>query len=641
MIETDWKLLKDALQSKGIQIIQIFMNLVFERLSAKLKACKEIKSLKDREKFEEEIEKLLEESYKEYNSYSLKYTEINDKVLKLDKHKMKSLLLENKEYEEKDYPFYKYFLMTTYPSKESFIEETKRTNLFEKDYPLISAYISKRNKEKFLIKYLPDFNEFCNYMIDHYSYQVTREYASEKKIKDEEIFRNDENFKQKFDIFVDNWENLKTYETNFSFKEEMPVIDLNENTPLAYFLLDDGELGKGMYLAAAYQNFIEWQNSILDKLIESLKQSGILHHYVKNMEKKIDVQSAKTNDVLDFDDIRDIFIEYIYENSRRNILREDNSINYMNYKQYLYDFDSIEKILGELLLPGKVRFNDIENLKYVTYCFEGFRKNKSSILSDFINKYNQIPLTLEKKQIIYDIIKDKLGEQNDELQKILFSMQLLIYFVIKERQIETDEIKTVIGDLPTYVNLSNECKEFFQNPNLRIKFEELMDVYSYLELLCFDPIIKNLRDNYKKPIDENQSKMVLSLFDEKKFILITKETLAIACRRFISRYLVSNRDDTEYEEKKPLSSFLIRYEFWPKSFMEKEDKLETDVTTFGSANLIVGQIFELYNLMNIDEKKDLEKVMKKKEKKTNQGEGRKDNFIKKKDKPKYKRLMEY
>ena len=81
---------------------------------------------------------------------------------------MKSLLLENKEYAEKDYPFYKYFLMTTYPSKESFIEETKRTNLFEKDYPLISAYISKRNKEKFLIKYLPDFNEFCNYMIDHY-----------------------------------------------------------------------------------------------------------------------------------------------------------------------------------------------------------------------------------------------------------------------------------------------------------------------------------------------------------------------------------------------------------------------------------------------------------------------------------------
>ena len=311
------------------------MNLIFEKLSAKLKSCKEIKTLKDREKFEEEIEKLLEESYKEYNNYSLKYTEINDKVLKLDKHKMKSILLENKDYEEKDYPFYKYFLMTTYPSKESFIEETKRTNLFEKDYPLISAYISKRNKEKFLIKYLPDFNDFCNYMIDYYSYQVTREYASEKKIKDEEIFRNDENFKQKFDTFVENWQNLKEYETNFSFKEEMPVINLNENTPLAYFLLDDGELGKGMYLAAAYQNFIEWQNSILDKLIESLKQSGILHHYVKNMEKKIDVQSAKTNDVLDFDDIRDIFIEIIYENSRRNILREDNSINYMNYKQYL------------------------------------------------------------------------------------------------------------------------------------------------------------------------------------------------------------------------------------------------------------------------------------------------------------------
>ena len=124
------------------------------------------------------------------------------------------------------------------------------------------------------------------------------------------------------------------------------------------------------------------------------------------MEKKIDVQNAKKNDTLDFDEVNDIFTEIIYENSRRNILREDNSINYMNYKQYVYDFDSIEKNLGELILPGKVRFNGVENLKYVTYCFEGFRGNKSSILSDFMSKYTQKELSLEKKEIIYSIIKE-------------------------------------------------------------------------------------------------------------------------------------------------------------------------------------------------------------------------------------------
>ena len=236
-----------------------------------------------RDKFEEEIEQLLEESYKEYNDYSNKYNEINDEALKLDKHNMKSLLAENKEYDEKEYPFYKYFYMTLYPSKDSFIEEAKKANLFEESYPLTSAYIDEKNPEKFLIKYLPDFNEFCNFMIDHYSYQISREEASNRLIKDEDIY-NDKNFKDKFNKFKKNWKELKVYETKFACGEEMPVIDLKDDTPLAYFLNDKGEIGKGMYIASAYDNFIQWQNAFLDNLIESLKENGILHHYVKNME---------------------------------------------------------------------------------------------------------------------------------------------------------------------------------------------------------------------------------------------------------------------------------------------------------------------------------------------------------------------
>ena len=662
MIETDWTLLKEALQSKGIQIIQIFMNLIFKKLTEKLNSCKKIESLEQREKFEEEIEKLLEETYKEYEAYSKKYNEINEEALKLDRESMKALVLENNDvnnYDEKDYPFYKYFLMTTYPSKKSFIDETKRANLFEKNYPLVAEYINDKNREKFLIKYLPEFNNFCNYMIDYYSYQVTRKYASEKKIKDEELYK-DENFKEKLENFLGDWEELKSYEIKFGCREEMPVLDLDDNSTLTHFLVDNGELCNGMYLAAAYQNFIEWQNIFLDKLIESLKQSGILHHYVKNMEKKIDVQNAKKNDTLDFDEVNDIFTEIIYENSRRNILREDNSINYMNYKQYVYDFDSIEKTLGELLLPGKVKFNGVENLRYVTYCFEGFRGNKSSILSDFINKYSQKELSEDKKKLIYDIIKDKLNENNDELQKILFSIQLLIYYLIKERQIETEEIKTIINDLPGYVNLSKECREFFQEPRLTIKFEELMEVYIYLELLCFfnfkknndkkedeeddNPIIKNLRKEYKMPIDEKQSKDILSIFENKIFKLITKETLAVSCRRFISRYLVSNRDDIEYDEKNLLSLYLNRYEFWPKDFIEKNNIniLEEDLELLEKTGLIVGQCYALYKLMNFDEKKEFEKIIaqRKEKKNANVGhEGRNDNFIKKKDRNKIRKVF--
>ena len=99
----------------------------------------------------------------------------------------------------------------------------------------------------------------------------------------------------------------------------------------------------------------------------------------------------------------------------------------MNYKQYIFNFDLIESNSGEILLPEKVKFNDYEKLKFVTYCFEGLRGNNSSILSVFLEKYNKIQLSLDNKQKIYDSIKDKIKNENEDyLSKILSSIQLLI-----------------------------------------------------------------------------------------------------------------------------------------------------------------------------------------------------------------------
>ena len=56
------------------------------------------------------------------------------------------------------------------------------------------------------------------------------------------------------------------------------------------------------------------------------------------MEKKTDIQKAKKDEVLNFDKINELFIEIIFENSKRNIFMDDNKINYLNYKQFVYDF---------------------------------------------------------------------------------------------------------------------------------------------------------------------------------------------------------------------------------------------------------------------------------------------------------------
>ena len=188
-------------------------------------------------------------------------------------------------------------------------------------------------------------------MIDHYSYKISREDATKRIVKDEDIYKNNEQrFKDKFERFIKIWKHLKPSATKYGCRQEMSPIDLDEKKSLAFFLNDNGEIGKGMYIAAAYQNFIDWQNKFLDGLIEPLRQNGILHHFVKNMEKTIDVQKARKNEVLNFDKINGKFKNIIYDNCKRNIYREDNSINYMNYKLFIYDFDSIEKKFGEIFL---------------------------------------------------------------------------------------------------------------------------------------------------------------------------------------------------------------------------------------------------------------------------------------------------
>ena len=615
MLENDWNYLKDALQSKGIQIIQIFINLIFDKLSEKLKNCKELKTLDQRNEFEQGIEKLLEESYKEYEHYSKIYNKNNEKLLELNKNSLKALVLEindPNDYNEKQYPFYKYFLKTTYPTRDSFIHEFKQIEDYEKKYPLINNYIRKDNPEKFLIKYLSEFNEFSNFMIDYYSYKISRKDAAQKKIKDEDLYKNNiHNFKDKFKSFIKIWENLKSYSTKFECRDEMPPIDLNENKEIAFFLNDDGDIGKGMYIASTYENFIQWQNNFLDAIIEQTKHSGILHHFVKNMERTINVQNANKNEILNFDITNENFNKLIYKNCKRNIIREDNSINYMNYNQFIYDFDTIEKNLGELLLPGKKKFESVKTLKYVTFCFEGFLGNKSFVLIDFIDKYKQIPLCLEKKQLIFAFIQEKYNGRNEELTNILFLIQMLMNYLTQIIENEKKEIRILLYELPENITLSNEFIELFYNEKIDIKIEEIIGVYSFFELLCFGTIINNLKDIYKKIIDEELSKRILKLFDDKKFNIITKYNLASACRKFISRYLTGSRSIDEFDENSDLSVQLSRYELWTKEIFEKEEDFYKELNYLKEAKITIGQCFELYKLIGGDEEQEFRGIKKK------------------------------
>ena len=240
-------------------------------------------------------------------------------------------------------------------------------------------------------------------MVDYYSFKISRDDAKKKVLSSEPIF-NEQGFKNKFDNFIIAWDAIKNDAIKYKSRDEMKPKNLSQNDNLIYFLNDDGEIGNGMYLAAACQNFITWQNTFLQPIIDSVAQNGILHYFSKNMQKKIPVQNAKNHQTLLLEDCFNNSIYYNFEDlistySRRDIFKEDKTINYLNYNSFIYDFASIEEELGRLLLPGKCLFDNEDNLNFVTYWSEGYRGQKLSTLIFFYDKYPQKNLNDEEKLI--------------------------------------------------------------------------------------------------------------------------------------------------------------------------------------------------------------------------------------------------
>ena len=609
IIEKDWEIIIEILKQRGIQSIQIFMNLIFKRLSELIKYCDYFTESNERDNFEEQIEKVINDSLLEYNNYSIKYIEENNKKLNLNNYNIKTILNELSPpttdiYSQEIYPLFKYFILTKYNSKEELINKLGPPNIFILKYPLLHQYLLN-NVDAKKMKYLPNFNEFTNYMVEYYSFKISRDDAKKRILKSEPIF-NEQGFQNKYNNFINCWNEIKGEATKYKCRDKMKPKDLNKDDKLIYFLNDDGELGNGMYLAAACQNFITWQNSFLQPIIDNSSQNGILHYFVKNMKRKIPVQNAKINQILLIEDCFKNSFYYNFEDiiqtfSRRNIFKEDYSINYYNYNSFIFDFDSIEEELGRLLLPGKCLFENEENLNFITFWSEGFQGGKSDTLSNFYLKYPQKNLAEIEKEKIIEYIK---SQKNNNFKSFFGSMQLLIFFLSNNLYKNDEKIFNVLKNAPKYLNISENCYSFFEKEGKEFKLEKLMNIFFFIEHLCFKELSETLQQEYKMKIDEKLSKQIKErlLSNKHKNESITVGKFAAALRRYISRYLVGKRDSIEVDEKRDLSFELSRIDLWDICIGKLVNLDELIASLIGEFKLKVGQAYEFYKIIEDEDK---------------------------------------
>ena len=300
ILENDWSFIEKCLKDKGISKIQIFFNFIHQDLVKFFKDNNEkMDSVESRNNFEKKMDKFIaekvqKEKYKDYEDIYL----ANNVKPKGDLI-IKGIIQEffkPTNYSEINFPFLKYFYLKKEIDKNNIYEKLKNEKDFSIKYPLLETCLSKEgmNKAK-LLQNLQNINNFSNVLLKKYSYIITRDKS--KEIKIQEVLDNDK-MKELFNKYKNSWNKIKQYATKYECRDEMQLLEINEKSPLSEFLLDKGELYHGMYLAAAYDMFIEWQNSILNNIINLNAQNGLLKSYIHLLKRKIYVQEANQNDII-------------------------------------------------------------------------------------------------------------------------------------------------------------------------------------------------------------------------------------------------------------------------------------------------------------------------------------------------------
>ena len=650
-LEVDWDILEELLKGKKIKNVQIFLNVIYPHIYQLIDSCQFFENAQKNKLFEnlfqQKINELLNNAkeirdYESMNSGLLNFDPLSDMAIIYEKFPP---YIYNKD----SFPDIELFVNTITPSIDEFKKKFAIISNPEDKYPLLKIILTQDMDKIELLKEIPKLNKLSNYLLEACSFRYSRESANNTKIKTEFVYKE---IKDDLINFISSWNKIRPIIENYGCKQFSNngvkyFTELNTNSPISHFLVDEGEFGHGMVLAAIYKKLIEIQNTFLNQIINS--KSEILSCFKEQLNQEILIQDATFNEIIDLNRINnDVLRDIIVKNSVPNIfssLRSEKKIDYDNIRTFEHDFENIERELGSLLLPGLRSFNN-EEIRFIMYKYEGFRGKKSSIITNFNEKYPQRELSKEQIKYIFafinreDINNNNKNKNNNSIKKnikkILFSLQILIDYIQSENYDKLDSLYDIIKKLPNHISISDELKQFFKgnqltniinnsnsnnfnlfsndknnNENIFFSINTLISIFELFEHLCWDSLKENLVGDYLQKIDPVWGDKIVKYFngvENNSGKIIKKIIFCTALRRFISRYLTGKRGENEINENNTLLNEILRPELW-KPFFTESDSFENEIgeiisvmTDQYEGGLKVGQALELYNLLGGDQK---------------------------------------
>ena len=208
-------------------------------------------------------------------------------------------------------------------------------------------------------------------------------------------------------------------------------------------------------------------------------------------------------------------------------------------------------------------------------------------------------------------------------------MQSLFLYFTKKININGDEIFIEeIQNLPkNYIKLDDEFINIFNNHQFKIKLNQLIDCYEYVEFLNYDKILTNVSKNINSNLKVDQIDKLNKHFESKDNYLITKKDLGNAVRKFISRFLVGDRFKNIH-----WNIFLLlkeKSELWNEKInsKENEEQFNKEIEKLESINITIMQSIDFYEKLGgeraeekqINKKDNVNKKDKKKKRKGKRG----------------------
>ena len=647
IIKANWKLLEISLKEKGIENVQIFLNMTFDKIIEIIKKLEKVDTLEKLNDFENSFNKYIiqliskKENVEELNKG---YQTINNEILILNPESIKEIILEHyhpSHYDQKLYPDIQYYYVSGINDYERFIKKFKSSKQNEDKYALINMLINEDEdliKNALKLNNLVPINNLSNILLEIYSYKISRDEGKTKILKNElryieEIMKDVDSFEKTYITpFIESWnkikEKCKQYRCRDLGDKQGDSLLLNIGSYLSYFLVDDGDRDGGMFLASAYENFISWQNNFIDTVINKNKMSGVLNSYVSQLEQEIEVQEAKEDEIIQinletYNKLKDL----IRACSMRNIIQKGNKINYEKYNDIEYDYDFIEEEMAKEILPGRKKFKN--NIKFITYLYEGFRGGNSSALVDYITKYPSRELNKAEKDSLIDFINDNKsrGFYND----VFSSLQILMNEIIKENYESSVLIYTIIENLPKFVKINPQLIKLLQdkyeldiNQELNLfSIDCLVPFLEYFEALCWEEIKQNICEDYKIALSEENKKYILEYFEKNSNNehLINKKNITDALRKLMSRSIVGRREEVDIKNNASLNNYIIQDYLWDKKIIDDKN-FEKEIFKLFKPDILICNTFQIFNLLDGDNilNEEIKDEKKSKEKQKEEGQ---------------------